>query len=160
MMLTTCFVVYTCHNFNRPLAVPRPQAYVEFFVSPANFKLLEAAFPRYRSLTYHAVNQSGEQVRNIDTVTAVTWGIFRGREILQPTVVDPESFMTVWKKEAFALWQTQWSSVCAPTPTRLPQSTIDIHARPWVECLPPPPCPSAEIAALMLLPLSVCVAVS
>jgi methylenetetrahydrofolate reductase (NADPH) len=27
---------------------------------------------------------------------AVTWGVFAGREIIQPTVVDPVSFM-IWK---------------------------------------------------------------
>lgn len=27
---------------------------------------------------------------------AVTWGVFPGKEIVQPTVVDPESFKT-WK---------------------------------------------------------------
>ena len=36
-------------------------------------------------------------------VQAVTWGVFPGREVLQPTVVDVESFL-VWKEEAFALW--------------------------------------------------------
>ncbi len=34
---------------------------------------------------------------------AVTWGVFPGREVIQPTVVDPVSFRS-WKDEAFALW--------------------------------------------------------
>jgi hypothetical protein len=29
-------------------------------------------------------------------VQAVTWGVFPGREVLQPTVIDPDAFM-VWK---------------------------------------------------------------
>jgi methylenetetrahydrofolate reductase (NADPH) len=33
----------------------------------------------------------------------LTWGVFPGSEIKQPTVVDRESFL-VWKDEAFALW--------------------------------------------------------
>ena len=41
---------------------------------------------------------------------AVTWGVFPGREIIQPTVVDPESFL-VWKDEAFALWTEQWGKL-------------------------------------------------
>ncbi|XP_034733772.1 methylenetetrahydrofolate reductase-like [Etheostoma cragini] len=41
---------------------------------------------------------------------AVTWGIFPGREIVQPTVVDPDSFM-YWKDEAFALWIEQWAKL-------------------------------------------------
>jgi len=36
-------------------------------------------------------------------VNAVTWGVFPGQEIQQPTIVDETSFM-VWKDEAFALW--------------------------------------------------------
>lgn len=40
----------------------------------------------------------------------MTWGVFPGREVLQPTVVDPVSFK-VWKDEAFALWQEQWGKL-------------------------------------------------
>ncbi len=29
-------------------------------------------------------------------VNAVTWGVFPGKEVVQPTVVDPHSF-SVWK---------------------------------------------------------------
>ena len=31
-----------------------------------------------------------------DSVNAVTWGVFPAKEVVQPTVVDPQSF-TVWK---------------------------------------------------------------
>merc|ERR1712228_971028 len=41
---------------------------------------------------------------------AVTWGVFPGREISQPTVVDPISF-NFWKDEAFSLWKEQWQSL-------------------------------------------------
>lgn len=41
---------------------------------------------------------------------AVTWGVFPGREIIQPTIVDPESYL-VWKDEAFALWEEQWAKL-------------------------------------------------
>ena len=63
-------------------------------------------------LTYIAVNAKGEKKTNTEgsSVTAVTWGVFPGREILQPTVVDPISFM-VWKDEAFDLWTSEWGSV-------------------------------------------------
>ncbi len=33
-------------------------------------------------------------------VNAVTWGVFPAREVVQPTVVDPQSFL-VWKARAF-----------------------------------------------------------
>jgi hypothetical protein len=49
----------------------------------------------------------GREYRNLVTegANAVTWGVFPGREIIQPTVVDPMSFR-VWKDEAFELWLT------------------------------------------------------
>ena len=33
----------------------------------------------------------------------MTWGVFPGQEVQQPTVVDSQAFMA-WKDEAFALW--------------------------------------------------------
>ena len=45
-----------------------------------------------------------------DAVSAVTWGIFPGREIIQPTVVDFQSYM-VWKDEAFQIWKEDWASL-------------------------------------------------
>jgi methylenetetrahydrofolate reductase (NADPH) len=46
-------------------------------------------------------------------VPAVTWGVFPGKEIIQPTVVDYNSF-GIWKDEAFALWRSQWGQAYAP----------------------------------------------
>ena len=40
----------------------------------------------------------------------MTWGVFPGREVIQPTVVDPEAFM-VWKDEAFSLWLQPWAAI-------------------------------------------------
>lgn len=42
------------------------------------------------------------------TPIAVTWGVFPGCEISQPTVVDPISFH-VWKDEAFDAWVSTWA---------------------------------------------------
>nr|XP_028572271.1 uncharacterized protein LOC114590064 isoform X3 [Podarcis muralis] len=49
-------------------------------------------------VNYHIVNVKGENITNAHEMqpNAVTWGIFPGREIIQPTVVDPVSFM-YWK---------------------------------------------------------------
>ncbi|CAI8053880.1 Methylenetetrahydrofolate reductase [Geodia barretti] len=49
---------------------------------------------------------------------AVTWGVFPGMEIIQPTVVDPVSFH-IWKDEAFMLWGTTG-----------PVSTARVHLPP------------------------------
>lgn len=45
-----------------------------------------------------AVNSAGDFHSNQDStsVNAVTWGVFPGKEIIQPTVVDQDSFL-VWK---------------------------------------------------------------
>jgi methylenetetrahydrofolate reductase (NADPH) len=44
-----------------------------------------------------------------DAPNAVTFGVFPGQEIMQPTIVEGSSFMA-WKDEAFELWR-QWSSL-------------------------------------------------
>jgi len=90
------------------------KAYIEFFVSPENLKLfIDAVTKTFTSLTYHAVNVKGESFTNTPEgshTSAVTWGVFPGKEIQQPTVVDTESFL-VWKDEAFALWKSQWAAL-------------------------------------------------
>lgn len=57
-----------------------------------------------------AVNKEGTWMSNVGPgeVNAVTWGVFPAREIIQPTVVDPSSFM-VWKDEAFEIWSRGWA---------------------------------------------------
>ncbi|KAJ0388673.1 hypothetical protein ATCC90586_011307 [Pythium insidiosum] len=64
------------------------------------------------------MNREGVEYTNAPphSVTAVTWGVFPGQEIVQPTVVDSDSF-EAWKDEAFELWQTQWASAYDPETT-------------------------------------------
>jgi len=45
-----------------------------------------------------------------DQVNAVTWGVFAGREVLQPTVVDHQAF-EIWKTEAFSDWTENWGMI-------------------------------------------------
>ncbi|GMH52474.1 hypothetical protein TrLO_g7807 [Triparma laevis f. longispina] len=89
------------------------KAYVECFVSPENFaKLLESAEKR-DSLNLYGLNSKGEVKIGQEGggVTALTWGVFPNREVLQPTVFDPEIFAHTWSEEAFSLWQTMWLSL-------------------------------------------------
>lgn len=102
------------------------KAYLEFFVKPDLFERFVAAIPRYPSLTFHAINRRGDEVTNLgrdhdgaETVNAVTWGVFPGREIIQPTVVDPVSFRA-WKDEAFGLWVSQWAATYDKDTVRRP----------------------------------------
>jgi hypothetical protein len=92
-------------------------------------------------MSYHAMNRVGEERTNIPeasreqegaagsggssmyrAVNAVTWGVFPGREIVQPTVVDPVSF-AAWKDEAFELWISEWASMYA-TPADAPSKKV------------------------------------
>ncbi|XP_066547591.1 methylenetetrahydrofolate reductase (NADPH) [Amia ocellicauda] len=89
------------------------KAYLEFFTSSENVTALLKVLKKYEPrVNYHIVNVKGENTTNAHEMqpNAVTWGIFPGREIVQPTVVDPVSFM-YWKDEAFALWIEQWAKL-------------------------------------------------
>jgi len=83
------------------------KSYVECFCSKENLEKLLSAFDREKMkfLSYTAVNQNNDVKSNVaeNSVNAVTWGVFPGQEIIQPTVVDRTSFMA-WKDEAFGLW--------------------------------------------------------
>ena len=47
---------------------------------------------------------------NKDDINAVTWGVFKGKEILQPTVVDHQAFV-IWKDEIFNQWVDTWGII-------------------------------------------------
>jgi methylenetetrahydrofolate reductase (NADPH) len=101
------------------------KAYLEFFVSPSRLAELIEKFKAQPSLTYQALNQKGEHhTNNRDlSTTAVTWGVFRDRQVIQPTVVDPESF-GVWTKEAFLCWTTWIDLYDSESPARAILSEI------------------------------------
>ncbi len=75
------------------------QSYLEFFTSPQYMAILVEVLQNYPSVSYHIVNKLGtENLSDTDSTQpiAVTWGVFPGKEIVQPTVVDPVSF-NIWK---------------------------------------------------------------
>jgi len=63
------------------------------------------------TITYQAISMSGDIIQSINQpfVTALTWGVFPNREILQPTIYDSEVFL-IWKDEAFNLWN-EWIKI-------------------------------------------------
>merc|ERR1719313_2492633 len=82
------------------------KAYVEFFCSPTMLKALKDHFQKKKDVEWMAISKNGDMktcANGVGQVTAVTWGVFKGSEIQQPTVVDASSFRA-WKDEAFALW--------------------------------------------------------
>jgi methylenetetrahydrofolate reductase (NADPH) len=50
------------------------------------------------NITYHVINKQGDLRTNAHSEgpNAVTWGVFPGKEIIQPTIVEAVSFMA-WK---------------------------------------------------------------
>uniref|UniRef100_A0A7N0VGQ5 Methylenetetrahydrofolate reductase n=1 Tax=Kalanchoe fedtschenkoi TaxID=63787 RepID=A0A7N0VGQ5_KALFE len=88
------------------------KAYLEFFCTQEKLNTLVEKAKRYPSLTYMAVNKSGVWISNVGTtaVNALTWGVFPAKEIVQPTVADPASFL-VWKDEAFEIWSRGWAQL-------------------------------------------------
>uniref|UniRef100_A0A8C4Q542 Methylenetetrahydrofolate reductase (NAD(P)H) n=1 Tax=Eptatretus burgeri TaxID=7764 RepID=A0A8C4Q542_EPTBU len=89
------------------------KAYLEFFTCAENIKALLLVLKRYElRVNYHIISSQGWAVTNLPDFqsVAVTWGVFPGSEVIQPTVVDPVSF-TYWKDEAFALWTERWGKI-------------------------------------------------
>jgi len=90
------------------------KAYLEFFVQPNLLNLLLKHIERDSNITYYAINNRGDLKTNThsDGPNAVTWGVFPGKEIVQPTIVEAVSFMA-WKDEAYELGQ-QWAKIYEP----------------------------------------------
>ncbi|XP_049404819.1 probable methylenetetrahydrofolate reductase [Solanum stenotomum] len=88
------------------------KAYLEFFCSREKLNAVIEKCTAFPFLTYMAVNKKGNWMSNVNQidVNAVTWGVFPAKEIVQPTVVDPASFM-VWKDEAFEIWSRGWAQL-------------------------------------------------
>lgn len=65
----------------------------------------------FNVLTYFAIDYEDNLVSNSidDSANAVTWGIFRASEILQPTIVEKVSFLA-WKDEVYRIAE-EWSSI-------------------------------------------------
>ena len=120
------------HGWGGPGGYVYQKAYVEFFCSPAHLKALQAVVASSPHLEYKAVKASGElHSSSANKVTAVTWGVFPNREVLQPTVMDEASFL-VWKDEAFGLWTAHWLSLY---PSGSPSANIIQVCLPSTFCL-------------------------
>jgi methylenetetrahydrofolate reductase (NADPH) len=56
----------------------------------------------------HGENEARQEVREPST-NAVTWGVFPGKEIVTPTIIEEVSFRA-WSEEAFSIWG-EWAKV-------------------------------------------------
>ncbi|KAK1834371.1 methylenetetrahydrofolate reductase-domain-containing protein [Podospora conica] len=105
------------------------KAYLELLVSPEIFPEILRRIHDHPDLTYYAVTKSGNLHTNApaEGPNAVTWGVFPGKEIVQPTIVESISFLA-WKDEAFQLGSDWAKCYDADTPSRL---VIDKIAETW-----------------------------
>lgn len=94
------------------------KSFVEFFIPKKEWD--ETLLPRLAddidttTITYFRGDSAGKILSNLPVgkdshnhKSAVTWGVFPSKEVLQPTVIDYESFKA-WNEEAFLLWQ-EWA---------------------------------------------------
>ena len=74
------------------------KAYLEFFASPESLDSLITHIERDPGIVYYVINKRGDLRTNTtsDGPNAVTWGVFPGKEVVQPTIVEAISFMA-WK---------------------------------------------------------------
>lgn len=95
------------------------KAYLELFLHPDLYPQLMQRLQQHPSLTYYAVTKSGELKTNApgDGPNAVTWGVFPGKEIVQPTIVESVSFLA-WRDEAFRLGNDWAHCYEADSPSR------------------------------------------
>ncbi|KAI1452920.1 MTHFR-domain-containing protein [Annulohypoxylon moriforme] len=101
------------------------KAFVEFFVPSAQWKILleKLRSPEVKSqVTFYAANAAGdfissditggavvaEEVQESST-NAVTWGVFPGKEIITPTIIEEVSFRA-WSEEAYGIF-AEWAQV-------------------------------------------------
>lgn len=84
--------------------------YLEVLISPTLIDTVISRMDRDPDITYYAVNCTGELKTNAPTdggPNAVTWGVFPGKEIVQPTIVETVSFLA-WRDEFYHLG-LEWS---------------------------------------------------
>ncbi|KAI9798758.1 MAG: hypothetical protein M1833_004588 [Piccolia ochrophora] len=95
------------------------KAYLELLLPPSLIPELIERIERNPDLSFYAVNKTGDLRTNAprDGPNAVTWGVFPGKEIIQPTIVETISFLA-WKDEAYRLG-TDWARChAASSPSR------------------------------------------
>lgn len=95
------------------------KAYLEVLVCPELIAEVITRIERSDDMTYYAVNKAGDLKTNApgDGPNAVTWGVFPGKEIVQPTIVETISFLA-WKDEFFRLGQDWAECHSSTSPSR------------------------------------------
>ena len=95
------------------------KAYLELLVHPDMAAELISRIDTNPDLTYYSVDSAGNLKTNSGDggPNAVTWGVYPGKEIVQPTIVESISFLA-WKDEAYRLGKDWASCYAAMSPSR------------------------------------------
>ncbi|SOV09556.1 related to MET12 - methylenetetrahydrofolate reductase [Ustilago sp. UG-2017a] len=99
-------------GFGPPGGFVFQKAFVELFMSAADkdrlISRIDSLGPNAQ-ITYFAGNAKGDFASNLGDGEAntVTWAVFPGKEIVQSTIIERESF-EAWRDEAFEIW-SEWS---------------------------------------------------
>lgn len=104
--------------------------YLEFLLPKSKLDQFLSIVGDGTTLTYFAVDSANKVFSNHPddaAANAVTWGIFPGREILQPTIVEKVSFLA-WKEEFYHIldeWKLNFAENGKPESVKLLQTLID-----------------------------------
>lgn len=99
------------------------KSFVEFFLPTADWNALRAKLQDpavHESICFYAANVAGDFESSdaaaaspggslTPSTNAVTWGVFPGKEIITPTIIEEVSFRA-WSEEAFGIW-AEWARV-------------------------------------------------
>ncbi|PVH93392.1 methylenetetrahydrofolate reduct [Periconia macrospinosa] len=84
--------------------------FVEFFIPSSDWATLLPRLQSHEQITYFASNAKGEfRASNEHAVNPVTWGTFKGKEIVTPTIIEAVSFRS-WCEEAWSIWR-EWRRI-------------------------------------------------
>ncbi|KAI0478456.1 methylenetetrahydrofolate reduct [Xylariaceae sp. FL0804] len=107
------------HGWGPPNGYVYQKAYLELFIPRDICDEVIQRINANPELTYYVVDQAGVFRTNAPSEgpNAVTWGVFPGKEIVQPTIVESISFLA-WKDEAYRLGMDWAHCHDANTPSR------------------------------------------
>jgi methylenetetrahydrofolate reductase (NADPH) len=110
---------HSVHGWGPPNGYVYQKSYLELLITPELIDEIISRIERVPELTYYSVNKAGNLKTNApgDGPNAVTWGVFPGKEIVQPTIVETISFLA-WKDEAFRLGRDWAHCYSSTSPSR------------------------------------------
>lgn len=116
------------------------KAYLELLVPPKLVPIIIEHISKDPMVTYYSVNNNGDLETNAPVngdgsegggggPNAVTWGIYPGHEVIQPTIVEKISFLA-WKDEAFRL-ASEWAHCYDEETNSKSRSLLDDLSNSW-----------------------------